>query len=237
MRTLRRVLPLLILLVVAAAAWASGLTKELSWDSLARNQAVLAGWAGGRPVLAPALYISAYAAAVALSVPQAAVLTIAGGLLFGTVQGALCAIGGATIGSIAIFLLARSAFGEFLTHLSAANRGGRLLATVRDGLQRDGFMYLLAMRFLPIVPFWLVNLAASLGGVRLLPFAAATFIGIMPATFVFASIGAGVGDILAAGGRPDLSVVFSPRIFAPLIALALLSLLPIGWRKWRGADA
>ena len=65
---------------------------------------------------------------------------------------------------------------------------------------------------MPAFPFWLVNLAAALSGMRLLPYAAATVLGVMPATFVYASIGAGLGDVLSAGGRPDLAVIFSPRI-------------------------
>ena len=107
------------------------------------------------------------------------------------------------------------------------------LDAVRAGLRRDGFSYLLAIRLVPAFPFWLVNLAAALSGMRLLPYAAATVLGIMPATFVYASIGAGLGDVLSTGGRPDLTVVFSPRILGPLIGLAALSLLPVAWRRWK----
>jgi len=108
---------------------------------------------------------------------------------------------------------------------------------VREELRRDGFSYLLAIRLVPAFPFWLVNLAAALSGMRLLPYAAATVIGVTPATFVFASIGAGIGEVLAMGGRPDLSAIFSARILGPLIALALLSLLPVAWRRWKRTDA
>jgi uncharacterized membrane protein YdjX (TVP38/TMEM64 family) len=116
-----------------------------------------------------------------------------------------------------------------------ARKGGRVVQIIRDGLQRDGFSYLLAIRLIPAFPFWLVNLGAALGGMRLLPYAAATLIGILPGTFVFAWIGAGIGDVLAAGGIPDLSLIFSPRVIGPLIALALLSLLPVFWRRWKRA--
>ena len=70
---------------------------------------------------------------------------------------------------------------------------------------------------MPVFPFWLVNLAAALSGMRLVPYAAATVLGIVPATFVFASIGAGIGEVLAAGGRPDLRVIFSPAVLGPLL--------------------
>jgi uncharacterized membrane protein YdjX (TVP38/TMEM64 family) len=155
------------------------------------------------------------------------VLTVAGGLLFGTLLGGTMAVIGATAGALVLFLAARSAFGSAM----AARGGGGRLARIRTELQRNGFSYMLAIRLIPALPFWLVNLAGALGGMRLLPFAAATLIGIIPATFVYASIGAGVGEVLAAGRRPDLALIFSPQILVPLVALGLLALLPVVWRR------
>jgi uncharacterized membrane protein YdjX (TVP38/TMEM64 family) len=196
MRTIRRWLPLLLLLAVAVAVWASGLLNQLSWTGLARNQTLLAGWVGGHPVLAPLLFVLVYVAVAALSVPEAAVVTVAGGLLFGTLAGGALTVVGATIGACILFVVARSALAEPL-----ARRGGAVMRAVRDRLHRDGFLYLLSIRLIPAFPFWLVNLAAALCGMRLAPFAAATFLGIAPGTFVFASIGAGIGSVLASGGR------------------------------------
>ena len=173
-----------------------------------------------------------YSASVALSLPQAALLTMTGGLLFGTVAGGMLAVTGATNGALLLFVLARYTFADPL-----ARRGGTALGTLRDELRRDGFSYLLAIRLIPVVPFWLVNLAAALCGMRLRHFAAATFIGIMPATFVFASIGSGLSVVLAAGQTPDLRVLVSLPVLGPLLALAALSVLPPIWRKWRGRRA
>ena len=228
MPRLRRFLPLLVLAVAIGAIWASGIAGELSWAALARHQAGLLAWVDRCGPIAAVAYVLLYAAAVALSLPQAVVLTITGGLLFGTILGGALAVLGATIGAVALFLIARSALGD-----SLAAKGGPFLQKLRDELHRDGFTYLLAIRLIPAFPFWLVNLAAALGGMRLLPYAAATLIGIAPGTFVFASIGAGVGEILATGGTPNLAVIFSWPILGPLVALAVLSLLPILWRRWR----
>ena len=231
MTALRRYLPLILLAAAFAAIWWSGLTRELTWAGLARNQALLAGWVGAHPVLAGGVYVGLYAVSTALSLPQAALLTIAGGLLFGAVLGTGLAVTGATAGAIVLFLAARSALGEAL-----ARRGGAALGKVREALQRDGFSYLLAIRLIPLFPFWLVNLAASVCGMRLGVFALATLIGIVPGTFVFASIGAGVGSVLAAGGTPNLSVIFSLPVLGPLLGLAVLSLAPIAWKRWKRGD-
>ncbi len=114
-----------------------------------------------------------------------------------------------------------------------ARRYDTLLARVRPRLERDGFAGLLALRFVPIVPFWLVNLAAGIVQMRLLPFALATLLGIIPATAVFASAGAGFAEALAAGTPPGLSLLLRPGLLLPLLGLALLSLLPMVVRQAR----
>ena len=228
MTTLRRFLPLILLTAAFAGIWWSGLAREATWDGLARNQALLAGWVAAHPVLASGAYVGLYATSTALSLPQAVLLTIAGGLLFGAFLGTGLAVMGATAGAVVLFLVARSALGAAME-----KRGGAALGAVRDALRKDGFSYLLAIRLIPLVPFWLVNLAASVCGMRLGVFTLATLIGIVPGTFVFASIGAGVGGVLAAGGTPNLSVIFSVPVLGPLLGLAVLSLAPIAWKKWK----
>ena len=232
MRHLRRFWPLALLLLAAALAWVSGLGHLTSWETLARHQATLTAWVEARPLSAALAYVVIYAASTTLALPEAAVLTVAGGLLFGTLWGGALAVGGSSMGAVGLFLGVRHHLAD-----AVARRGSKLLANVRCGLEHDGFSYLLAARLIPLFPFWLVNLAAGLSGMRLLPYATATVIGIIPATFIYASIGAGVGEVLALGGRPDLGIIFSPRILGPLAGLAILSLLPVAWRRWRRSDA
>jgi len=232
MRVLRRFWPLALPLLAVVAAWASGLSQQISWSTLARNQTVLITWVSAHPVLAPTLYMLIYAAAVFVSLPEAAVLTVAAGLLFGTASGGILAVVGSSAGAIALFLAVRYQVADAI-----AARRGRFLDAVRLALRRDGFSYLLAIRLVPAFPFWLVNLAAALSGMRLLPYAAATVLGIMPATFIYASIGAGLADVLSAGSRPDFAVIFSPRVLGPLVGLAALSLLPVVWRRWKRSGA
>jgi uncharacterized membrane protein YdjX (TVP38/TMEM64 family) len=232
MSSLRRFWPLGLLIVAIVAAWASGLPQQITWASLARNEASLGAWVASHPVVAPAVYVAIYAVTVALSLPESAVLTVAGGLLFGTLPGGLLAVLGSTMGALALFIAVRYHLADAI-----AARGGRFLERLRAGLEHDGFSYLLAIRIIPAFPFWLVNLAAPLSGMRLVPYAAATLIGILPATFIYASIGRGIGAVLAMGGKPDLGVIFQPQILGPLIGLGVLSLLPVAWRHWKGSDA
>lgn len=227
---LKHLLPLALLIAGLAALWAFGLQQHLSWPSLARHQAELLAVVAARPISTGAAYVAIYIVVVACSLPEAAFVTVAGGLLFGTVAGAALAVIGSSIGAVILFLAARYAFADLM-----AARAAPLMARIRPGLERDGFLYLLAIRLVPIFPFWLVNLAGAACGMRLRPFAAATVIGIIPGTTVFAAIGTGLGDVLAKGQAPNLTVIFAPHVLLPLLGLAALTLLPVAWRAWQGA--
>lgn len=227
---MRRTLPLFVLIALAAVGFI--LLRGVGWDSLARHQGQVTGWVSGHPIESAVLFVAAYILTAALSLPQATVLTVAGGLLFGAVVGCALTVTGATIGACILLLAVRSAFGQTLDR-----QRHRIPARVQDRLERDGFSYLLALRLVPLFPFWVVNLAAAVAGIRLTVFLPATLLGIAPASFVVSSIGAGVGTILAQGRTPDLSVLLAPRILLPLLGLAALSLLPVLFRRRSGANA
>lgn len=222
----KRLWPAALIAAGLALALALGLHRQIGLEALAAHHEALDRLVRSRPVAAAAGFVAAYAAAVALSLPGAVFLTLAAGLLFGTLWGTVLAVAGATVGAVLLFLAARHAFAEVL-----ARKAGRLLDRVRPGLERDGLSYLLVLRLVPLFPFWLVNLAPALVGMRLAPFALGTALGIVPGTAVFAGLGAGLGEVLAAGGRPELGVMLSPGVLLPLLGLALLSLLPVAWRR------
>lgn len=217
-----------LLAMVAALAFGLALTgapDNLSLERLAARHAALRMAVRDRPVAAAAVFVVAYAAVVAASLPVGAAFTVAGGLLFGAWWGTALSVMGASIGAIAIFLAVRTAFAPTM-----AQRAPRLLARLRPGLERDGAFYLLFLRLVPLFPFWLVNIAPALVGMRLAPYAAATVLGITPAAFVYAGLGAAAGEVLAAGGRPDLDLALSPSVLLPLLGLGVLALLPVVWR-------
>lgn len=219
--------PVLLLLVPAAALF-FGLRDQFSFEQLAARQHALRDLVAAHPVLAPLAYLLLYALLVAFSVPGASALSVAAGALFGIPLGAAVVVMGASLGAVLAFLLLRAALGE-----RVARRVGPWLDRVRPALERDGFHALLAMRLLPVVPFWLLNLASALAGVRLIPFVLATSLGIVPAALVFVSTGAGLGGALAAGVAPGPGALLRPGVLLPLLGLALLALAPAVWRHLR----
>lgn len=221
-----RLWPVAALLAGLALAWALGLHRHLTLETLAAYRGALAAFVEAQPVLAALLYVAGYVAAVAFSIPAGPVLTMAGGLLFGRWLGTALVLPAATAGACILFLAVRSALAP-----AVARRAGPFLDRLRPGLERDGFWYLLSIRLLPIVPYVVGSIAPALVGMRLPAFAAATMLGILPGTLVFASIGAGLGEVFAEGRRPDLSAMWSPSVLLPLLGLAVLSLGAIWWRR------
>ncbi len=222
--------PLALVAAALLAAWASGAGHLLSLPALARERAALAGQVAAHPVLAPVAFTLAYMAVAAMALPGASVMTLAGGLLLGPWLGTACTVLGASLGAALLFLAARRAASGWL----AARPHGRLagaVARVRPALERDGFAGLLALRLLPVVPFFVLNLAPALAGMGLRDFLAATALGIAPASAVLSWAGAGLGGVLDRGGTPALGDLLGPRVLLPLAGLAALAAAPAVWRR------
>ena len=226
----RRWLPLVALLTVAAGVYVSGLHHHLSMATLHEERVALERFVADHPVIAPMVFIAVYAAATALSLPGALILTLAGGFLFGVVLGGLWSVLGATAGAVMVFQIARSAFGA-----SWRQRAGPWLQRMEAGFREDAFAYLLVLRLVPLFPFWLVNLVPAFLGVSLRTFTLASILGMIPAAFVYASAGSGLNAILERGEQPDLGLILEPKILGPLLGLAVLVLLPVAYRRWKRA--
>ena len=157
-------------------------------------------------------------------------MTITGGFLFGWLGGGLIVVVGATIGATALFLIARTAVGSFLEA-----KAGPFVQKMEEGFRQNALSYLLAMRLIPLFPFWLVNLVPAFLGVSTTTYVVATFFGIIPGTFVYASVGNGLGALLDAEGSTEslLMTIFQPQFLAPLIGLAALAVLPVIYKKYQ----
>jgi uncharacterized membrane protein YdjX (TVP38/TMEM64 family) len=214
------------MLVGAIAFYALNLHRYLSFEELSRHRDALLWWRDGHQALAVLAFMSLYILTVALSVPGAVWLTIAGGFLFGAVPGTAYAVVGATLGACAVFLAARYLIGDFLRA-----KAGPGIRKMEAGFREHALSYLLVLRLIPIVPFWLVNLVPALVGVPLRTFFVGTAIGIIPGCLVYASVGNGLGVVIDQGGTPDLDIIFEPEILAPLLGLALLTLSPVPYRR------
>ncbi len=251
----RRFLPLIVLVAVAVIVIFNGWHRYLSLEFVAENRDVLRGYVSANYLIAILAYMGIYVVAVALSLPGGALLTITGGFLFGWFAGGLATVVAATVGATAIFLIAKTSFGETLSA-----KAGPFLDKLASGFRENALSYLLFLRLVPAFPFWLVNLAPALLGVRISTYVTGTFLGIIPGTFVFASLGSGLDRIVEdqqkeyqtcladkAAGQTDLECVFSinpgkllnAEIIAAFVGLGVVALIPIAikWVRARRARA
>jgi uncharacterized membrane protein YdjX (TVP38/TMEM64 family) len=245
---LKRLWPLLLLLAAGGFILAMGWHRYLTLEHLAANREALRALIQGHLLLALAGFVALYAITVALSLPGGAVLTIAGGFLFGWMIGGVTSVIGATLGATVVFLVARSTLRDVLVA-----RAGPALKRFGEGFREDAFSYLLFLRLVPIFPFWLVNLAPGLLGVGFATYVVTTFLGIIPGTFAFALAGNGLDSVIEAqqsahqsclakmgeGAQEscpsglDPSALLTPELIAGLVALGLVSLIPVGLKWFR----
>ena len=223
---MNKFVPLGVLAAGIAAFFALGLNHYVSFDALREHRDVLSSFVAHNPLLAPLAYMVIYAVVVAFSLPGGAIMTIAGGFLFGTVLGTVWVVLSATTGATVLFIIAKTSLGDLL-HAKA----GPWLMKMEDGFRENALSYLLVLRLIPLFPFFVVNLVPAFLGVTLRTYVLGTFIGIVPGSFVYASVGAGLGSIFDNNEAFTASGVMTPEIVTALISLALLSLLPVAYKS------
>jgi len=216
------------ILAAAIASLALGLDLQLAFELLREHHDWLLGFVAGAPVLASMLFMVIYAAAVAISVPGVAILTVIGGYLFGWFHGTALVLIAATIGASAVFLLTRSAVGDRLRA-----RAGPAVQRFADGFRRNALSYGFVLNLVPIFPYALIIVVPAACGVPLSTFIAGMFLGLVPGTFLFAGLGDGLDQVLASGVPLRLTSFVTPEIVLSLGGLAALALLPAAWRSMR----
>jgi uncharacterized membrane protein YdjX (TVP38/TMEM64 family) len=231
-----------VLAILAFAAAAISLNRYVTPAMVLSRYDVFRAFVDGHFASALLIYMACYVTAVSLSVPGSVLLTVLGGLLFGWVWGGLAATVSASLGAIVVFSIARSAFGALIV-----GRAAGLVERLAAGLKDNAVSYLLFLRFVPIFPFWLVNLACALMGVRLSLFATTTFLGITPGTLAFSAAGSGLDSVvmaqkaayeacIASGSAHcyfqfSLRTLATPGLMGALAALGCVALLPILLRR------
>jgi uncharacterized membrane protein YdjX (TVP38/TMEM64 family) len=242
--SLRRWIAPAIVVALLGLAWLFGLFDLFSLSSLIRHRLELQEFVEMHLWGGIALYVLVYAGLVAISFPGASLLTILSGFVFGGILGGTLTVIAATLGASAIFEIARSSFGKTLE-----NRTGKFVERMRAGFRENSFFYLLTLRLTPVFPFWVVNIVPALLGMKLWPYALATFIGIIPGTFAYSYIGAGLDSVIMAqeAANPgcasagtceiDPSALVTPQVLIAMAALGAISLLPVAVRKWKSRRA
>jgi uncharacterized membrane protein YdjX (TVP38/TMEM64 family) len=209
----RIVLGVLGLVVVIFVA--TELNPSCLWEKVQDNLGFWQAWAGDHWLAALVLFFLAYATFTSLPLPVVTVMSLLSGALFGRTVGTVVASLGYTAGVTTAFLVARWLLQERVRR----RFGGRWLRQVERGVARDGAYYLLTLRLMPSVPFFLVNLLMALTPIRSRTYVLVSWVGVLPMSFLYAGLGTEVARLESPTGLLSTSVI------ATLVALALLPLV------------
>lgn len=209
---MKKLIVLAAIVVLVVFYFAFGLNQYLTFEQLSAHQAQFNTWLAEHPVLLPAAFLALYVLVTALSLPGAAIMTLAAGALFGLGQGLLLASFASSIGATLAFLVAR-----FVLRDSVQQRFGDKLAAVNRGIERDGAFYLFTLRLIPIFPFFVINLAMGLTRLKTWTFYWVSQVGMLAGTLVYVNAGTQLAAI------ENLADIFSLQL---LLSFALLGLFP-----------
>lgn len=222
---IKKFAPLLIILGLSITAWMFDLHHYFSFETFKTHQKALEQFIANHFVLSLFLYAATYISVVALSLPAATFMTLAGGFLFGQWIGTSVVVISATVGACFLFLSARMASSDLVS-----KKAGGFAIKMQKGFQESALSYLLTLRLIPLFPFVAVNVAAALFQIPLKTFALGTFFGIIPGSFVYVSMGVALQEVIQ---KPDFSpsIVLDPKILLAFIGLGILSLLPVLYKR------
>jgi pyruvate/2-oxoglutarate dehydrogenase complex dihydrolipoamide dehydrogenase (E3) component/uncharacterized membrane protein YdjX (TVP38/TMEM64 family) len=211
-----------VVAVVAIALYQHfGLGRLLTLESLKASRDALSLAYQNQPLLTLGLFFVSYVAATALSIPGALVLTLAAGALFGLWVGLLVVSFASSLGALLAFLSAR-----YLLRDPIQSRFGKSLAPINEGVRKDGVVYLLTLRLVPVFPFWLINLLMGLTPMKASRFYATSQIGMLAGTAVYVN----AGTQLAAIQSP--ADILSPALLGSFVLLGIFPLMAKGGVRW-----
>jgi uncharacterized membrane protein YdjX (TVP38/TMEM64 family) len=217
-----------LFILIAVALLASlffyfDLGRFITLEALKDNRKQLAAFYDTHRFVTVAMFMALYVVQTALSLPGAAVLSLAAGAIFGAIMGTVYANLAATIGATLAFLATRYLFQD-----TVQRKFGERLEKVNRELEARGVNYLLFLRLVPLFPFFLINLAAGLTRLPLRTFVIGTMVGIIPGGFVYCNAGASLSTITSLGE------IASPRVLGSFALLGLFALLPVFYEKIKG---
>lgn len=220
-----------VLALAVFGAWRLGVFDYLNFETLRAQRETLNALVAANQILAFAVFVAVYVLVTTLALPGAFWITILGGYLFGLAGGAVATTIGATLGATALFVIARYLLADALRA-----RAGPFLKKLEAGFNENANSYLLTLRLVPIVPFFIANVAPAFLGARLSSFVWTTAIGIIPGVIAYTWIGAGLGAAFDAGEAPDIAA-FARELAPAFVALAALAIAPAIYSRFKRPSA
>ena len=210
----KQILILAVLIVLVALVFVFDLQKYLTLDFIKNQQEAFARFYSENTVLTIAVYFGIYVLTTALSLPGAAVLTLAGGALFGLLTGTIVVSFASTLGATFAFLVSR-----FLLRDYVQSKFSEKLKVINAGVEKEGEFYLFTLRLVPLFPFFLINLVMGLTPIKTVKFFLVSQLGMLPGTIVYVFAGTQLAQL------DSLSGILSPGLISAFVLLGIFPLL------------
>lgn len=223
----KRLIPFILLVCAIIVIYITDLHRELSFDRLRDEQARVTEYVHAHPFLAPLIFLGIYIASVILIIPDSTILSFLAGMIFDVPAALFYVVISETIGGVIFFAIFHGAFGQLMR-----KREKPLLNKMRKEFRTHSASYLLFLRLSHIIPFWLTNVSAAYFKVPYWTFTWTCFVGVIPLNYILVEAGHSVAKVFAADKKITFSDVFTLQTKLALVALGLLALLPILYKKY-----
>lgn len=208
--------------------YALGLQQYFTFDYLKEKHLEMKNLISNNIYSSAVIFLIVYVVAIALSLPIAGILSLFIGFVFPFPFSTMIVVFGATMGACILFYAAKTAFSEFFYE-----KVKPFLSRIKPEIEENGKLYLITLRLIPLIPFWLLNLAPAFLNIPVWTFAWTTFIGIIPGSLIYTYAGNSLNTIFAKNEEFSIKSVFSTEILIALILIILFSLIPLIYKKWR----
>ena len=219
---------LITLLCICLLFYITGIHHFITFDKIKSNHTLILNYVHNHSIKSTLSFIIAYVVLAASSIPIAGVLTIASGLLFGTYLGTLYVVFSASLGSYIAFIAYKTALRTWVK-----SKMGEKLRHFEKGFHDNAFRYCFLLRLAPIFPFWTINMAMALLGMKQREYIISTTLGIIPCTWLYVYLGSQIGEIIRNKQHISFDTLSNPSLTIPLICLIGLSIAPLAYRKFR----
>lgn len=214
---MKRFIPLALIAAFMMIGYFSGIYKALSFDTLRYQHLELREYVTAHPLLTPCLFIGTYLVATTLSFPSRLFLSILGGYLFAQPWATLYVLLGATAGAALLFSAAKTAGGDWMSR-----KGGPRFAKIEENVQKNGVGYLLFIRIVPVVPFWMANLIPALFRLKLSTYIWTTLVGMSIESYMLTEAGRGFHAIFESGEPFSSASIFTSDVKVMLLILGVV---------------
>lgn len=215
--TVKKLIIVLVIVALIVAFKVLGLGEYLTLSYMKESQARFAELYAENTAMVIAAYMVIYIVVTSLSLPGAAVMTLAGGALFGLLVGTVAVSFASTIGATLACIVSRFVLRDWVQ-----NKFGDKLKTINQGVEREGAFYLFTLRLIPAFPFWLINLVMGLTPMRITRYYWVSQVGMLPGTIVYVNAGKELAKIESLAG------ILSPGL---IISFVLLGIFPLAAKK------